>query len=193
MRRQKEIERKIEKIKKLDRKSRYQFTAPAAQEELSFFEQKYQVHLPQDFTYFVTHIANGIKDSRYNRTILDQIDFSNYMSDLEDMSHNPYFAFPATQTARAGWSGYEYEDLTNGSITLSQAEYGCGYKLIVNGKAQGQVWGDGLALSSKVFPSHHTFENWLNHRLDAMLREVKSDTKVWRRFRSKRRSFLKAG
>jgi hypothetical protein len=163
------LKSKVEVIKKLDVKNRYLFSGVASLRNIEAFEEKYEVRLPEDFKLFITKVTKGIKDQMYGDAIFEETNFANYVADLDEESHNPYIEFPVTKRTKDGTHGFDYDELTNGSIWLAGTGCGNGYVLIVKGKAKGQVWQDELASNSEVIPSEKDFSHWIHSQLDKII------------------------
>lgn len=180
------LKEKVEAIKKLDKENRYIFSKKVNLDEVQVFEKKYQLTLPEDFRVFVTEVSNGIKDSEYNDVLFSENDFANYFADLDDYSHNPYIEFPVIERTRDLTNGFDYDELTNGSIWLAGTGCGNGYVLIIKGKAKGQVWEDELASNSEVIPCRKNFNSWIESTLDNIIKELhlnKNRTGIWKRIK----------
>lgn len=163
---------KINLIKELDKANRYHFSKKASLDDILVFEDKFDLKLPEDFKDFVVNVTNGIKDNKYNDVIFDETNFINYFAELDDENHNPYIEFPVTERTKDGTNGYDYDELTNGGIWLAGTGCGNGYMLIIKGESKGQVWLDELASNSEVIPWQKNFSDWMNSKLDGILKTL---------------------
>lgn len=169
---------KVELIKELDIQNKYVFSEKASLDGILIFEKKHQLKLPEDFKDFVTNVANGIKDNEHDEVIFDETNFTNYFADLDGESHNPYIEFPVFERTKDSTNEFDYDELTNGCISLAGTGCGNGYVLIIKGKAKGQVWEDELASNSEVTPKYNNFKRWIDPKLDNIIRELKPKKKV---------------
>lgn len=184
------LREKVNLIRELDKQNRYDFSKNVSLDDISIFEKKYQLKLPEDFKYFVTNITNGIRDKENNDVIFDETNFINYFTDLDDESHNPYIEFPVLERTKDLTNGFDYDELTNGSLWLVGTGCGNGQVLIIKGKAKGQVWEDELASNSEVIPLCSNFNSWINPTLDSIIKELRSNKTMKSSFWEKIKNYL---
>ena len=158
--------------------------------EIAAFEQRFSISLPDDYKYFLSEIGNGGFGCGYglkplNETVCDW------------KLHNKPFInlarpFPYTEAWNEEWinaidwdnderptlyQNDNYMDVCHISGCLQIAHYGhgCTYLLVVNGSEKGNVWFDGRADYSGIFPELadgkkqmfiQWYINWLNAEIE---------------------------
>jgi hypothetical protein len=181
---------KFEFFKTIAARLQYTIHPIATEDEVTFFESKFNVRLPEDFRWFVLNVANGITNKIHLNTIIDQIDFKGFFH--EEDEYNPSLPFTPTQrvyfgeqqndnaypedpgpttydTERKHWKG-----VTNGYIDLID-----GNLLIINGSEYGTMWLDNMDSNREVFPNKDeeagfdrlTFGQWIIYKLDRVIEE----------------------
>jgi hypothetical protein len=156
--------------------------APASPRDIADFEMKSGVRLPEDYAFFLTHVANGgIAPCRL--VALEDWDTGFWSSvSLESALRKPCVIAPDAEARGESWltdlrvadweekwDSDEWDPLYG---TIAVAEIGCGlfYHLIVNGEFYGRIfsWGD-HALSPPVFVAEVSFSDWIERHLDAII------------------------
>jgi len=154
-------------------------------DEVTIFEEKFGVRLPDDYRWFVLNVANGITNDKY-QTMVRHTDFVNYY--YKENEFNPSLPFPFTQRVYFGSEEQDdaYENpgptehgkklfnsknLTNGQINLFDVF------LVINGPEYGNIWIDNIASNREIMPNDDTdagltrinFEYYINRKLDAAI------------------------
>jgi hypothetical protein len=171
---------------RLRKSAKYEFLPPALEEDVRAFEVNFDVRLPEDYRWFITNVANGIKAvDQWGFDFLTKKDWANYW--FTEDEYNPAIPFPLTQRVRFDKeasdksSVYPYETLYDPEETLypdgyrfgevSLAGSGCGADdfLVVKGDEYGNVWIDNYASASEIYPVYDseldkkrlTFTDWV--------------------------------
>jgi hypothetical protein len=182
---------KFEFFKTIAVRLQYNIHPIATEDEVAFFENKFNVRLPVDFRWFVLNVANGIINASFHDPIIKKIDFTNYF--YEEDEYNP--SLPFTPTQRVVWGSSEgdsvatnftqpttYYDLDddfwegahNGYIDIDGTTL-----LIVNGKEYGNLWRDNYSSMQEIYPIRDngknldrvTFEQLIHTKLDRVIQE----------------------
>ncbi len=145
---------------------RYRLNPPLAESEVTAFETRHDVTLPEDYRSFIREVGDGGAGPFYGIFRLDR-------SDPADERHEdlmPGFlagAFPHTQS----WNEFgdrtpaaedEYFDQAHIRGSLNLSHQGCGYmvRLVLNGPQRGTLWEDGRCSDLGVTPFAAGFADW---------------------------------
>ncbi|WP_397362728.1 hypothetical protein [Olleya sp. R77988] len=170
------FEEKIIYIKKYLNK-KYSVIPPVKVDFIEKFEKENSLELPKFYRYFITNIALGIvingEAYPFEEDILTPFDFETILED-DDMIENPKIEFPLTKAIyNLSSTEYDYFDLTNGTIFLKGTGCGNGERLIINGKAHGQVWIDEVMSNDEIYPAYKSdmpddhFKTWINKSINS--------------------------
>jgi hypothetical protein len=161
---EKQLLDKIELFKTMAARMQYVIHPVAKEDEVAFFENKFNVRIPEDFRWFVLNVANGIINASFHDPIIKKVDFTNFFH--EEDEYNP--SLPFTPTQRVVWGSPEgdsdaknftqpttYYDLDddfwdgahNGYIDIDGATL-----LIVNGEEYGNLWRDNYSSMQEIYP-----------------------------------------
>ena len=195
---------------------KYEFNEPLSMEELNQFEAKYKVTLPKDYKAFLNEVGNGGAGPYYgvyplkedlgdveNKFELLQFDFPHKeewnLSDkiftkFDEITGDDYEEEDgnfdeeiADFFSNIFWSNYYKDELTYGSIYISN--YGCGLRFlfIISGEEKGKIWFDGRADRGGIYPEIDDKENhldfsdwyidWLNESI-LKIKELENWTKI---------------
>jgi len=164
----------------------FQLNPPLNEQEVSSFEQLYNITLPAAYRAFIIEIANGGAGPAYGMFSLFQaLDRHNTVIP-NDLLQTPFIHFQAYNPADDPNSIEFWQHVDNGEIsqaegdrrflyetagTLSLCNEGCGYyhMLVVNGPDLGQMWLDGRCSSQGFFPLGVSFLDWYERWLDSTL------------------------
>ncbi|MFK7905348.1 MAG: DUF4844 domain-containing protein [Chitinophagales bacterium] len=194
---------------------KYEFNRTISIEELNHFEEKYKVTLPEDYKAFLNEVGNGGAGPYYgiyplkkdlggveNKFELLQFDFPH--KEEWNLSEKFFTKFDEITGAdyeddenfdeevayffdHIFWSNYYKDELTYGSIYISN--YGCGLRFlfIISGEEKGNIWFDGRADRGGIYPeiddkeNHIGFSdwyiNWLNESI-LKIKELENWTKI---------------
>ena len=158
----------------------YKFNSPLEKDKVNEFENIYNVSLPQDYKEFIMNIGDGGFGPYYGlESLYDSIvDFK--------LRNKPKIAiakdFPYTEKWDEEWiSNFDWEkDIPEGNIVdeymdvkhiqgcleICHYGHGCTFLLVVKGKEVGNMWFDGRADYSGIYPvlndlgSRVTFLQW---------------------------------
>ncbi|MFI5716027.1 SMI1/KNR4 family protein [Nocardia sp. NPDC051750] len=145
---------------------RYLLNQPLPESEVTAFETRHGVALPEDYRSFVLEVGDGGAGPFYGIFRLDRSDLAIY--DNEDLV--PGFlagAFPHTQSWNELSNGTpeseeEYFDPAHIRGSLNVSHQGCGYmvRLVLNGPQRGTLWEDGRCSDGGVSPFAPGFADW---------------------------------
>lgn len=147
----------------------YRMNAVLSTDELSRFERKYEVQLPEHYAAFLTRIGNGGIGPYYGLYSLDAAVSDDPAHKCRNFLASP---FPLTEfynpfDANEDASDEELFDdkYICGSIVL--CHQGCGYfdRLVITGPQAGQVWSDGRVSDQGIAPLNCDFYTWYDHWL----------------------------
>ena len=97
----KRLYEKVELLRNNSPEGLYVTHDKAADADISFFESKFGVNIPEDLKWFVLNIANGITDSKHpGSNVIDKIHFNNFY--YEEDAYNPALQFKPTQRVVTG-------------------------------------------------------------------------------------------
>lgn len=181
---------------------KYAFNEPMTLDQLDEFETKYQVKLPTDYKRFLNKIGNGGAGPYYG---IHPLSRNLGKFNPENKFENLKLAFPhyrkwnwskkildrfeklkgdedeeiAEFFDTIFWQQYGKEELTSGSLYIS--EYGCAlrYLLIVTGADIGKIWFDQRADHDGINPvvdnngKKLDFYSWYLEWLDKSINEIK--------------------
>ncbi|MEV6217309.1 SMI1/KNR4 family protein [Nocardia sp. NPDC051833] len=145
---------------------RYLLNRPLAESEVSAFEARHGVELPEDYRSFIVEVGDGGAGPFYGIFRLDRTDLDG--RDGADLV--PGFlagAFPHTQSWNELGDGTpeaedEYFDPAHIRGSLDVSHQGCGYmvRLVLDGPHRGALWEDGRCSGSGVSPFALGFADW---------------------------------
>lgn len=161
--------------------------------EITAFERKFSISLPDDYKYFLSEIGNGGFGCGYGLKPLEEtvIDFK-----LEDKPIiNLIQPFRYTKewneewVYKIDWDNDEHPTLKQvdnymdvhhifGCLQIAHFGHGCTYLLVVSGSEKGHVWFDGRADYSGIFPElvneqKQTFIQWYLNWLNVEIEYIK--------------------
>jgi hypothetical protein len=199
-----DLKQKMEFIKKHDpacnffgaQTHRYVFNKCLSEDGIKRIESENNIQLPPDYRAFIATIGDGGPGPGYGLLSLQEA-----MKDFKLIS-NPYIClkqpFKYTQPWNASWIydvdwdeerpdatlNEPYMDVSHihGTLQLSHTGYNCSNLLVVNGKETGNVWFDGRADYSGIFPEtigykqRVTFSEWYMQWVDKVLEKVQNKT-----------------
>jgi hypothetical protein len=173
---------KVTFFKTIAERFNYVIHSVATVAEIEFFEEKFNVRLPEDFRWFMLNVANGITNCRY-QSMLSHTDFTNFFHKVDE--YNPALPFPFTQRVYFGRKEDDdaYEDpgpteygrkllysknRTNGQINLFDDF------LVINGPEYGNIWIDNISSNREMMPNEDkeagltriNFEHYITYQLD---------------------------
>lgn len=173
----------------------YQLKDKISEKELSAFEKKHQVSLPEEYRLFLTELGNGGAGPYYGLHDLEKglEEAILYSNDENEKPATPLaIDFPFSNKAAADYiqaymaakaagdedlvEPLELPDTLTGVIFL--CEYGCGwsYCLVVKGEQQGTVWFHGENMQpcfkgDKQLGFFDWYENWLDDSIASFSNE----------------------
>lgn len=146
----------------------YKFLPVATEEELSYFENKFNVKIPYEYRWFLLNVANGIvNEDRRDFNLVKPKDFRNFF--YKEDEFNPAIPFKWDKKImcyKYHSDAYPYEfivnedleyfeECTNGQIIISSY----GEFLVVNGIEYGNVWVDNFDSMQEVYPDYDLKRN----------------------------------
>lgn len=153
------------------RRHRYQLGPTVAEQHVARFESAHGISLPDSYRRFITTVGNGGAGPYYGMFRHDGSDWPAYLQRLEqDLEGLRSTTFPHTTTfqpwpevkpcPRHSGADESYDPCWLAG-TLALDEFGCGafYRLVITGRARGQVWFDDLA-SDQGLTSGPDFHDW---------------------------------
>ena len=172
----------------------YQLNPPVSLELIQQFEQRYGIHLPDEYVQFLINIGNGgagpfLGLEPFERVLFVDLDRPNSAQLL-----HPDLPFPHQKAWNEAFNANCDEDdeqeferqyfefhqhQMDGVIAI--CNYGCGVSLnlVVNGAEYGHIWTDDRANDGGIYPSQElcnreriTFLNWYERWLDQSLHET---------------------
>jgi hypothetical protein len=145
-------------------KHRYLLNQPLTQSEVTAFEARYAVSLPEDYRSFLLEVGDGGAGPFYGIFRLDR----SHLSARDDLL--PGFLageFPhAKPWNDVGDNGpdseEEYFDPAHICGSLNLSHQGCGYmvRLVLNGPQRGTLWEDGRCSDTGITPFAPGFAAW---------------------------------
>jgi hypothetical protein len=189
----KRLREKVEFLRINSAEGLYTIHDKATEADVSFFESKFGVNIPDDLKWFVLNIANGITNSKNpTSNIIKKIDFNNYY--YEEDAYNPAVPFKPTQRVVTGSVEYDnnstypyttFYDPDHDNFDIDQNGYialvghGCGAFdfIVINGAEYGNIWIDNYCSNSEILPLYNKerqldrldFETWVNEQLDTYI------------------------
>ena len=144
---------------------RYSLNPPLAESEVTAFEARHDLSLPEDYRDFLLEVGDGGAGPFYGLFRLDRSDLDR--RDGEDLM--PGFlagSFPHERSWNEDYSSPEGEEEyfdpapIRGSLNLSHQ--GCGYmvRLVLNGPQRGTLWEDGRCSDMGITPFAPGFAAW---------------------------------
>lgn len=196
-----EVESKIKLLREKDPEfkifgsweHKYEFNNKVTEREVSNFEEKFNVKLPNDYKAFITRIGNGGAGPYYG---LIQLDIKEGPKDFK-LASKPSIdlakPFPFTESWDAEWvdtfdwdnerpgedllEKYFDPSLISGTIPICHYGHGIAYLLVINGQEHGHVWYDGRPDYTGISPEtiegsgkeRITFSEWYLDWLTSLL------------------------
>lgn len=181
----------------------YEFNEPIPIDTINRFEDKFEIQLPQDYKLFLSQIGNGGAGPFYgihplqrdlgqfnpeNKFELLKFDFP--LKKAWNWSDKIFSKFEEFQESedeeiaelfdRIYWEQYCKDELTHGSIYIT--EYGCALRflLIITGDEKGKIWFDQRADQNGINPvtdkqgNKLDFSDWYVDWLDKSIMEIKN-------------------
>jgi len=196
------VKEKIEILKGIDKDFKlfgadhhhYEFNPPLTLEDVSSFEERNRISLPEDYRDFVLNVGNGGAGPYYGIYPL-RLDYNVDHRMKGDNQIDLSAPFPHSKDWDQDWVNEidwdagekpdddllnDYFDTKHISGALCICHYGCSdfVLLVVNGKDKGNIWIDGRGNYSGIYPEEIkdgervTFStwylNWLNNRLEEL-------------------------
>lgn len=180
----------------------YKFNQPIPIEELNQFEEKYKIELPKDYKAFISEIGNGGAGPYYgihplqrdlgrfnpeNKFELLELEFPHKESwNWTDKIFSKFDELRESEDDvlteffdRIYWEQYCKDELTYGSIYIT--EYGCALRflLIITGDEKGNIWFDQRVDQNGINPvksekgNKLDFSDWYVEWLDKSITEMK--------------------
>ncbi len=192
------VREKLDFLKKYDRnfcifgsaEHKYLLNEPLTKEQISFFEEKYEVELPAEYRTFIKEVGDGGAGPGYglfplfeNESAHEHINLKNEFLFLEDYDSDAYFEEQVTCECSDCSKCHnkevclEYEDemgrvrYQGGSLAVCFE--GCTFyrRLIMNGERCGEVWaesvGEGLKRVEEGF--NEWYCGWLDNSIEMIL------------------------
>ncbi|MGH3209891.1 MAG: SMI1/KNR4 family protein [Trebonia sp.] len=142
---------------------RYSLNQPLTAPEVTAFETRHGVSLPEDYRAFLLEVGDGGAGPFYGLFRLDRSDLSGW----NDSDLLPGFlagTFPHTRP----WNELddevqdEHVDPTPILGSLNLSHQGCGYmvRLVLNGPQRGTLWQDGRSSDMGITPFAPDFPTW---------------------------------
>ena len=178
------IKIKIDKIREIDNKfevfganiHQYKIEETLTEEQVSSFEKRFNIILPNEYREFITSLGNGGVGPNYGIHSLKIV----YNPTLEEFGIGSLLdkTFPFTKKWESPIDD-EYpdflkdKDIYDGCLIISYS--GCGDKslLVITGNERGKIWNDSLSNEGVIRPTGMTFyewfESWLNNCLEGKL------------------------
>ena len=161
-------------------KHQYSVISPVSKKIVEDFEKNNNLKLPEFYKFFVSNIALGIvsidQNNSFAEDILSPFDFNTIYED-DDTLENPKKEFPLTKPIyNLCETDYDYYDITNGTIFLKGTGCGNGERLVVNGKAFGEIWIDEGMSNDEIYPAYKEdmsddhFKTWINKSLNSQIK-----------------------
>lgn len=194
------ISNKLKELKGLDfdfkifgaASHKYIFNAVISENELSLFESKYDIKIPEDYRQFLKSFGNGgcgpgsgifkletgIYDIPLNKKqseiihLKKEFRFKTFWN-LEDFSQYNYDV----------WEN-EYDKLKWADGMLRINHLGCGIyaNLVLNGKEKGTIWIDSRTNEGGIYPTNYynnelknDFISWYLHWIESSIKELKAN------------------
>jgi hypothetical protein len=145
---------------------RYLLNAPLSEQDVTAFEVRHSVSLPDDYRAFLKEVGDGGAGPFYGVFRLDRSDLP--IRDREDLL--PGFlagAFPHERPWSEPGGGIpeaegDYFDPAKIRGSLNLSHQGCGYmvRLVLNGPQRGALWEDGRCGDMGITPFRPDFATW---------------------------------
>jgi SMI1 / KNR4 family (SUKH-1) len=199
------IKQKLQELKKIDQKltvfgasnHRYELSEVKSEMELTDFESKYKITLPEPYRLFLKEMGNGGAGPYYGiekleSGIYSDLDYKNPMYKID-----PSKEFPFTQAWNLEFDHsdeeiyykqkdeiYFDEKWANGLLRI--CNFGCGISinLVVNGSEYGNVWVDDRCNDGGIYPNEYfgnkertDFLTWYELWLDKSFQDINATKK----------------
>lgn len=170
-------------------KHRYELNTALSEEQITEFEFRYSIKLPEDYSLFLKTVGNGGAGPFYGVEKLSEAVFEDLDYKREGNKINLLLPFPHSKS----WN-LDYKDFTdyqqfeeayfakehsNGLLRL--CNFGCGVfiNLVVNGEEYGKMWTDDRGNNCGIYPSTELgneskicfldwYELWLDNNLEEL-------------------------
>lgn len=165
-------------------------------EEITGFEQKWKITLPEEYQAFLLHIGSGGAGPYYGLEkpedgVYAVIGYDNELNAISD-------AFPYVEAwnwevdwyddskEEEEWEAldHDYLDPKRSAGLLRISDFGCGISmnLVLNGPCSGEIWTDDRANRSGIYPDHYfgnterlRFLDWYELWLDRSIHELNEE------------------
>lgn len=172
------LKERISRLKEKDKHFRvygskshkYQFRPTLTEDEVSVFEQKYQIKLPEDYRLFLIQIGNGGAGPDYGLSPLEIIH-------PDDAKPNIPFRWSGDEGIKDA-EFMKFYDERPGVIELVSYGYETDF-LVVNGDSYGTIWTEypqWLSPTGKTFIEN--YKDWLETKLKYLVIDAEIDSKI---------------
>lgn len=165
------------------KKHKYQVNPVISEKDISEFESRYSISLPDDYRWFLSSVGNGGAGPEYGLEPIEHGIYSDLHYGAEEGFIDPSKPFSLTEE----WnmkietslnpkeqSQFEEEYFSDRWVDglLRICDRGCGMSinLVVNGPEYGNLWVDDRSSDNGIYPlrksTNTTFGNWYNEWLD---------------------------
>lgn len=199
-----QLERISEKLKKLQRldadmslfgaeNHEYELERVWTTEEITGFEQKWKITLPEEYRAFLLHIGSGGAGPYYGLekpedgvyAVIGYDDELNAISDpfpyVEAWNWEVDWYDDSKEEEEWDALDHDYLDPVRSAGLLRISDFGCGISmnLVLNGPCSGEIWTDDRANRSGIYPDHYfgnterlRFLDWYELWLDRSIHEL---------------------
>lgn len=195
------IKEQLEKLRSLDKtcelfgasRHEYQPNEKLTEDEIQSFENRFSIHLPEEYRAWLLQIGNGGVGPYYGLERLEDSLFADLDRRTKGGFVNPSIPFPLEDAWNMEFDGdenseAEYEAFENeyfsekwDSGLLRICNFGCGVSmnLIVNGKEKGNIWVDDRCNDQGIYPDVYfgqtgrtSFLDWYLMWLESSLKDL---------------------
>lgn len=165
-------------------------------EEITGFEQKWKITLPEEYRAFLLHIGSGGAGPYYGlekpeNGVYAVIGYDNELNAISDPF--PYLEawnwevdWYDDSKEEEEWEAldHDYHDPKRSAGLLRISDFGCGISmnLVLNGPCSGEIWTDDRANRSGIYPDHYfgnterlRFLDWYELWLDRSIHELNEE------------------
>lgn len=165
-------------------------------EEITRFEQKWKITLPEEYRAFLLHIGSGGAGPYYGLEkpeggVYAVIGYDNELNAISDP-----FPYVEAWNWEVDWyddskeeeeweaMDHDYHDPKRSAGLLRISDFGCGISmnLVLNGPCRGEIWTDDRANRSGIYPDHYfgnterlRFLDWYELWLDRSIHELNEE------------------
>lgn len=189
-----ELDRKLDVFGASSHK--YQLNEKLREEDVSSFEKKFSITLPEEYRSFLKRIGNGGAGPYYGLQSLEDSLYADLDFKRPGEFVNPSIAFPFQKSWNMEFTGDEededaYEAFQREYFSekwetgiLRVCNYGCGVSLnlVVNGSEKGNIWVDDRGNDGGIYPDPYfeqtgrtSFLDWYLLWIDTSLKELRSE------------------